>query len=196
MLPADVIGVECVVIGGWAVYLYTNAQKSEDVDLAIGYESLNFFKPYGINEYEGLKIKYSVVNGTTVDLFIEEYSDKELPLPVRDIIKEHVLIGNKKVVNRELLLLLKLWGYLRFDDVKLRKDIIDTVSLLFYSHIDLEKFRRYTVKYGITKRRSSDVLLKYLDKAETLFEYICETKAEYLTLREKYKKEIKVVFKH
>ena len=75
--------IDFVLIGGWAVYFYTNALRSEDVDVAIRISELNFFRKYGIEEYGGINIKYSTINGTVVDLFIEEHADRDLPVPVR-----------------------------------------------------------------------------------------------------------------
>ena len=93
-----------------------------------------------------------------------------------------------------MLLLLKLWGYFRADEDKIRKDIIDVVTLFFYAKPDLKAVRGYIEKYGIGKRRSTDVLLEYLDRGETMWDYITDTKDEYSRLKEAAKKEIKAMF--
>lgn len=173
--------IDFVLIGGWAVYFYTNAQRSEDVDIAIRISGLNFFKKYGIEDYGGINIKYSVIEGTVVDLFIEEYADRDLPVPVADILKSYTVFnGNIKTVDREMLLLLKLWGYFREDETKLRKDMVDVLSLMLYGGgVDMKKFGEILRKYRITRRRSTNVLLEYLDKGETLLEYIGMDKDRY-----------------
>ncbi len=191
-LLAEKIGF--VLIGGWAVFLYTGAQMSEDIDLAIGYDSLSFFKKYGLNDYGGINIKYTIIDGAVVDLFIEGYADKDLPFPVSDIIKECSVEGNIKVVNKEMLMLLKLWGYFRADEAKSRKDVVDVITLLFYSKPDMKSIKEYVKRYKIEKRRSSDVLLEYLDKGETMWDYITDTKNEYSKLKNKAKEEIKRLF--
>lgn len=186
--------VDLVLIGGWAVYLYTNAQRSADVDIAIGYDAIGYFRQFGIDEYEGIKVKYSDVRGTTVDLFIDEYSDADLPFPVSEIRTNYITINGIKVVRREMLLLLKLWGYFRIDETKHRKDVIDVVSLLFYAHPEIGKAKEYVSKYKIEARKSSDAMLEYLDKGETMWEYITESKGEYARLKDKVKREIKDAF--
>ncbi|MCW6159899.1 MAG: hypothetical protein LVQ95_02305 [Candidatus Micrarchaeales archaeon] len=188
--------VDFVLIGGWAVYMYTNAQKSEDVDIALDYSQLGFFKKYGVGEYERMRIKYSKIGNVVVDLFIPEFTDSDLPVPVSVILRDCVLVNGIKVVRKELLLLLKLWAYFGNDAIKLRKDEIDVATLLFYTDINLKAFKRYIDEYKITRRRSSDVLLEYLDKARTSYEFICESEREYDRLHSLYKKEIRELFEY
>lgn len=184
-----------VLIGGWAVYSYVNAQKSEDVDIAIDLDKLDFFRRYGIKEYEGISIKYSIVEGTTVDLFINGYADKDMPVPVSRVLSDYVLSSDGiRVVGRELLLLLKLWGYFGHDEVKIRKDVVDVASLVFYSGMDFERFAGYISEYKVSRRRSSDALLEYLDKSESLWEYISPSKEEFDALKAKHKAYLRRLF--
>ena len=182
--------VDFVLIGGWAVYYYVRQQESLDIDIAIRYDKVDYFERFGISQYENIKVKYSVVDGIYVDMFLTEFSDKELPIPVSKILKSYTKIDGIKVVEREMLLLLKLWGYFRDDEVKVRKDVIDVISLLFYGGIDLDKFRSLVDAYKIERRRGMDVLLEYLDKGETLLEYIGIDKNEYSMKRKEYKDRI------
>ncbi len=186
--------LDFVLIGGWAVYSYVGAEKSEDVDIAIGLDKLYFFTKYGIEEYSGTTIRHSTIRGTTVDLFIEGYSDRNLPVPVSRIMQDYTLIEGIKVVRKELLLLLKLWGYFGNEETKIRKDIIDVAILVFYGDIDFGSFSGYVNEYKISKRRSSEVLLEYLDKSEALWEYISPTKKEFDALRERHKKSLRRFF--
>ena len=75
-------GLDFVLIGGWAVYYYAMQQESLDVDIAVSYTTLEFFRKDGIADHEGTKIKYSVRNGIYVDLFVSEFSDPDLPIPL------------------------------------------------------------------------------------------------------------------
>ncbi len=186
--------LEFVLIGGWAVYYYVKQQESLDVDIAISYTHTDFFRKYGIRQYEEINIKYSIIDGIYVDLFISEFSDKVLPVPVNEILKDYVQIEGIKIVDRNMLLLLKLWGYFRSDEVKVRKDIIDVITLLFYGNLNLNKVSALIKKHKIERRRSIDVLLEYLDKGETLLEFIGIEKAEYLKLKKKYKEELNEIF--
>ena len=183
-----------VLIGGWAVYSYVKAQKSEDVDIAIDPERLDFFRRYGIREHEGSSIKYSIVDGATVDLFVNGYSDRDLPVPISRIMKEYTSIDGIRVVSRELLLILKLWGYFSNDETKIRKDIIDVTSLVFYANIDFEKFKRLIDEYKIPKRRSTDALLEYVAKSESVWGYIADSKGEFDRLKEKYSTKLRKLF--
>jgi len=186
--------VDFVLIGGWAVHMYTDIQRSEDVDLVIGYESLDYFRQFGLQDYSKLKMKYTVIDGTTVDLFIEEYSDSDLPMPANEIMKNYITLGGIRVAKKEILLLLKLWGYFRQDEVKHRKDVIDVVSLLFYGNIDLQTVKKYLEKYKIDRRKGPDAMLEYLDKGLPLYEFVTGDKEKYEKLRKEYKRKIKDLF--
>jgi hypothetical protein len=186
--------VDFVLIGGWAVYMYVGAQKSQDIDIVVDYDSLNYFRQFGISEYPHSKIKYSVVDGVVVDLFVEEFIDPDMPFPSKMVLDNYVRMQSIKVVDRNILILLKLWGYFSADEIKHRKDIIDVVSLLFYGGIDLKKVRRYVERYKIDKRKSSDAMLEYLDIGITLAEFIVEKKGDYAKLRERCRASIKKIF--
>jgi len=183
-----------VLIGGWAVYLYVGAQKSQDIDIVIGYDGLNYFRQFGISEYPRSKIKYSVVEGVVIDLFVEEFIDPDMPFPSSIVLNNYVRIQNIKVVDRNILLLLKLWGYFSADETKHRKDIIDVVSLLFYGDIDLGKVNEYVEKYKIGRRKSSDAMLEYLDIGTTLADFIVGKNEDYAKLRERRREEIRKTF--
>lgn len=185
--------VDFVLIGGWAVNSYVNIQASKDIDIAINPDKLEFFREYGIQDYN-INIKYSVIDDVTVDLFVNGISDKELTLPINEIFKNNVIKGNIKVVDKNMLVLLKLCGYFRDDIIKINKDIIDVVSLLFYADINLEYVKKYVDKYKIDERKGSMGMLEYLEKGERLWDFVCETKEEYTNLKNKSKKKIKNIF--
>ena len=91
-----------------------------------------------------------------------------------------------------MLLLLKLWCYFREGETKLRKNRIDVLSLMLYrGGVDIKKFGELLRKYKITKRRSANVLLEYLDKWETLLDYIGMDKEKYRKEKEALKARIK-----
>jgi len=186
--------VDFVLIGGWAVYMYIRQQMSLDVDLAITYNSLEYFRKYGINDYKGMKVKCSIVNGVYVDLFIEDFSDKDLPVHVSTILKEYNIIEGIKVVDKELLLLLKLWGYFRADEQKIRKDMLDVLGLMLYGDIDLKKFKAYIDEYKVPKRRSVDVLLEYLDKEVQVENFIDISKKELNERLKSYRMQLRRLF--
>ena len=185
--------LDFVLIGGWAVYYYVRQQESLDVDIALDYSNLTYFNKYGINQYEGMKIKYSIIDDIYVDIFLSEFSDKETVIPVSRILEDYVTIEGMKVVRKELLLLLKLNGYFRNDETKVRKDIIDVVTLLFYADINLKKVKGILDQYKIEPKKGSDVLLEYLDKGETLLEFIGMSKGDYSRKKAEFKAKIKEI---
>ena len=154
--------IDFVLIGGWAVFYYTGQQKSLDIDIAIDYGALDYFKEYGISQYEGMHIQYSIIERIYIDLFIDGFSDRDLPFPVKDIMDGYVMIEGIKVVEKELLILLKTWGYFRVDEKKHDKDIIDTLSLLFFANLDFAKIRGYITKYKIPEQKGTGAMLEYL----------------------------------
>lgn len=186
--------VDFVLIGGWAVYLYTGAQMSQDIDIVIGYESLGYFRQFGLKDSEGIRMKTSVVDGTVIDLFIEEYSDRDLPFPASYLLNNYVTVNGFKIATKEQLLLLKLWGYFSPDEIKHRKDIIDVLSLLFYAGIDMKKVKELAKRYKIDRRKSLDALLEYLDRGRGLEEFILESGEDYSRLRKKWVSEIRRTF--
>ncbi len=186
--------VDFVLIGGWAVYSYVNTQKSMDIDIAIDYVHLDYFKKYGIDKYPNININYTKINGVVVDIFLPEFSDKDLPLKTKDILSNYTRIHNMKVVNKEMLLLLKVWGYFSNDYTKLQKDIIDFVSLLFYGDIEFPKLKKLIKSNNLERRRTTDVMLEYLDKGKSLSDFITKDLQEYRLLHAKCKERIKSTF--
>ncbi len=186
--------VDFVLIGGWAVNFYVNMQKSKDVDIAIDTEQLPYFKKYGIQDYGEIGIKYSLIDGTYVDLFIEGVADEDITIPVKKILATTNVIRGIKVVDESVLLLLKMGGYFREERDKQRKDVIDVVTLLFYGRVNLRTVKKYVEEYKIDKRKGFGGVLEYIDKGETMWDYITDTKEEYVRLKERYKKEIRKLY--
>jgi hypothetical protein len=129
-----------------------------------------------------------------IDIFLSEFSEKELLVPISFILKNYELIDGIKVVERNVLLILKLSGYFRSDETKVRKDVVDVISLLFYGNIDLSKIKELITKYKIEPRKSIDILLEYLDKSETLLDFIGIDKKEYSTKKKECKEKINKLF--
>jgi len=98
------------------------------------------------------------------------------------------------VVDKERLLLLKLWGYFRADERKIRKDVLDVLSLILYSNMDLARFKSYISKYKVPKKRSVDVLLEYIDKSEQVDDFIDINKKELDARLRAYKKRLVQLF--
>ena len=186
--------VDFVLIGGWAVFMYARQQMSLDVNIAIAYDSLEYFRRYGIEDYKNARIKYSIIEGTYVDLFIEDFSDKDMPFPIKTVLDNHLNIEGIKVVDKELLLILKLWGYFRADQQKIRKDILDVIALLLYGDINLERFRELVESYSIPRGRSVNVLLEYIDKTPQVQDFIDMSASDLERKLGMYKQQLKSLF--
>jgi hypothetical protein len=119
-----------ILIGGWAVFLYTRALKSKDIDLIIDFEALSALKKkFELFKNDRLK-KYEIKQeGLDVDLYVPYFSD--LGLPTEEIAQRITSLESFKVPQLAVLLILKQVAWLnRRDSVKGEKDKIDIISLL------------------------------------------------------------------
>ena len=139
-----------ILIGGWAVYLYTQNLKSKDIDLVISFDTLSKIKKdFDIVKNARLK-KYEIKKDEIdIDIYLEYYS--KLAIPVEVIKKFAVKIEGFQVASPELLLILKQAAYKdRENSVKGEKDKIDIVSLLFFAGINFDKYREILKKYSLS----------------------------------------------
>src|SRR3990172_12655467 len=69
-----------ILIGGWAVFLYTQALKSKDIDLVLEFSELEKMRQkFPLSKNERLK-KYEVrVEEVEIDLYLPFYSNPGLP---------------------------------------------------------------------------------------------------------------------
>lgn len=137
---------KCILIGGWAVYLFTKNLKSKDIDLIINFEALEKLKSiYEIYKNERLK-KYEIKQGgIDIDIYLPYYS--RLGLPVEKIISYTEKIETFSVLKKEVLLFTKLAAYIeRKASVKGQKDKIDIMSLVLLPDIDFSIFKNFLSK--------------------------------------------------
>jgi len=130
-----------VLIGGWAVFLYTHALKSKDIDIVVDYENLAKLKSiYPVSKNERLK-KYEIKTGRfDVDVYLPHYSD--LGLEIAEIAGETVTRESFAVPRLETLLLLKLHAWqARLGSAKGGKDELDILSLATLPEFDWKKFK-------------------------------------------------------
>ncbi|MDO8609627.1 MAG: hypothetical protein Q7R95_03695 [bacterium] len=135
-----------MLIGGWAVYLYTKNLKSKDIDMIINFESLEKLKyRYEIHKNERLK-KYEIKQeGIDIDIYLPYYSS--LGLPVEKIVTYTENIETFTVLKKEVLLFTKLAAYNeRKASVKGQKDRIDIISLILLPDFDFSLFKDFLLK--------------------------------------------------
>ena len=114
-----------VLIGGWAVWLYTRALKSKDIDIIVSFEELsklkdNFalHKNARLSKYEIKELNYDI------DVYVEHFSN--LGLPAEAIAKESQDLDGFTVPKPEMLLIAKQCAFRdRQGSIKGEKDKID-----------------------------------------------------------------------
>ncbi len=89
--------IDFVLIGGWAVYFYTNALKSKDIDIIVDFSQLEKIKKdFSLEKNERLK-KYQIkIEEIDIDIYLPFYSD--LGVPVEKIINETLIINGFRLL--------------------------------------------------------------------------------------------------
>lgn len=138
-----------VLIGDWAVFLYTRALKSKDIDLILEYSQLEKLKEeFSVTKNERLK-KYEARNdGLEIDIYLPFYSN--LGLPAEEVSKFTHSLEGFIVPQAEILALLKARALKeRKNSVKGRKDLLDLVGLFWLDGFDYEKLNKLAQKYQL-----------------------------------------------
>lgn len=137
-----------ILIGGWAVFLYTHSLKSKDIDLVIDYDELQKLREkFILTKNERLKKYEIVIEEIDIDLYLPFYSNPGIPA---EEIKKHTQSVEGFVVPRpELLLILKQKAYLeRVGSPKGEKDKVDIISLL-NNDLDYDFYKKILKKYNL-----------------------------------------------
>jgi len=130
-----------ILIGGWAVYFYTRALKSKDIDIIIDFSELQKVrKDYHLEKNERLR-KYQIkIEEIDIDIYLPHYSN--LGILVEDIVKKTTVVNNFTLLKKEALFLTKLTAYKnRKSSVKGQKDLIDIISLACLPDFDFRIFK-------------------------------------------------------
>ena len=140
-----------ILIGGWAVYLWSRALKSKDIDIIIDYPELAKLKDnYEVFKNERLK-KYEIKTGEfDVDIYLPHYS--EIGVGVQEIQKETAEREGFKIPNLEMLFMLKFYAwYERRGSAKGQKDELDIFSLAILPEFDWGKYKKLIEKLSFSK---------------------------------------------
>jgi len=139
-----------IVIGGWALYLWTKQQKSKDIDiLLVEIKDLDVLKrKYNLIKNDRLR-KYEIkIEDIDIDIYVPYYS--QIALPVEDIAQKTSMIEGFEVITSETLLILKQGAEIaRRGSVKGLKDRIDIMTLLCYAGVDFVRYRELLEKYNL-----------------------------------------------
>lgn len=138
-----------ILIGGWAVFLYTEALKSKDIDLIVGYDELEKLRQkFTIVKNDRLK-KYEIKQEEVdIDIYLPHYS--EIGLPVEAIGDHTTNREGFSVPKIEVLLILKQFVFNeRRGSSKGEKDKLDILSLLGVGEINWNFYQELLKKYNI-----------------------------------------------
>lgn len=140
-----------VLIGGWAVWLYTRQLKSKDIDIVADLPVLDKLKSaYEIDKNQRLK-KYQLRRGEVeVDIYVPYFSSPGIP--AEKILANPAVVDGFHLPPPEILLALKLvaWSS-RKAGAKGRKDFLDIVSLLRSGKVHPEKVKQIFTENNLTK---------------------------------------------
>lgn len=148
-----------VLIGGWAVFLYSHALKSKDIDIIIDYPELAKLKEqYQVAKNDRLK-KYELKQDETdIDIYLPHYS--ALGIDVEKIAQNAVLREGFLVPELETLFMLKSFAWKsRRGSAKGQKDELDIFSLAKLSEFDWIKYSRYVQAHQFSKYHNEFVEL-------------------------------------
>jgi len=173
-----------VLIGGWAIFLYTKMAKSKDIDILVGYDELSRMATrLPIKKNDRLKKYETTIRGVSVDIYLPHYSN--LIIAPEEIMKKTRAIEGFKVPEPEVLLALKQQAETeRKGSVKGLKDRIDILSMLLVCSLDMQKYAKFVGKSYL--RMLKEIVLKAKDE----FDYL-----EIRNLREVKKKRKKILEK-
>jgi len=140
-----------ILIGGWAVFLYTKALKSKDIDLVVDFENLERMKnDFGIAKNDRLKKYEAKVQATDIDIYVPFYSWPGLP--AQDLESFKVSLEGFLTVEKEVLAILKQEVLLeRTNSLKGKKDLIDLLSLFQLADFDFGKYNSIIAQYQLEK---------------------------------------------
>jgi len=141
--------LKMVLIGGWAVWVYTRQLKSKDIDVVLDFDQLEILrKDYDVIKNERLR-KYEARKGEIqIDVYVPYYS--QLGIGAEKVMEMVTTREGFTVPIIEVLLILKLAVYRqRKNSVKGRKDLIDVVSLLLGGEASWQKWQGLLNEYGL-----------------------------------------------
>ncbi|MGC8633509.1 MAG: hypothetical protein ACP5VP_02400 [Candidatus Limnocylindrales bacterium] len=132
-----------VILGGWAVYLYAQGQRSSDVDIAVDFESFSRLQrafPGQISKNNNLR-KYELkADGVEVDILVVHFSNAGIP--VEHLIEPTQQRMGFRVMSPEGLLAMKLCAWIdRSGRPKGDKDEADVLSLLSAIAFDWDHYQ-------------------------------------------------------
>jgi hypothetical protein len=140
---------EFILVGGWAVYLYTKALKSKDIGIIVDYSALaQLGREPPLKKNERLKKYELLINEVEVDIYVPYFS--QLGIPVEEAMVHVTILEGFKIPKPEILLILKQTAELeRTGSVKGFKDRLDILALLIHAQIGWDNYKALTREYSL-----------------------------------------------
>jgi len=160
-----------IVIGGWGIYLWTQAMKSKDIDIILtDWQDLeNLKENFDLRKNDRLKKYEIIISDIDVDIYLPYYS--QLVIPCEDLLNMSTNLEGFQVLKTEPLLILKQQALLdRENSIKGQKDRIDILSLLYSNTINFITYNRLLEKYNI--KYFQENLRKIISSLKEEFHYI------------------------
>jgi len=125
-----------VLIGGWAIWLYTHRFKSKDIDIIVDMSTLTKIKTQFSVTKNNRLFKYEAIQGEVqIDIYVPFWS--HLGIPAEDVQSQAIAWEGFHVPPPETLVVLKQIAHqARMGSSKGYKDFLDIISL-----ISLPQFR-------------------------------------------------------
>ncbi|HCM67983.1 MAG TPA: hypothetical protein DIS62_03205 [Candidatus Kerfeldbacteria bacterium] len=141
--------VPCVLIGGWAVYLYTKRLKSKDIDILVDFDALRLLKDqYAMTRNDRLKKYQATRDIVEVDIYLPHYS--KIGIPVEDLMGRTRGLEGFTVIDPNYLAALKLYALgERGRTPKGRKDFLDILSLFLARVVDSGRLKEVVEAYHL-----------------------------------------------
>lgn len=138
-----------ILIGGWAVFLYTGALKSKDIDIVMEYEILSkLIDELPVSKNDRLKKYEAREEAVEIDIYVPFWSNPGLP--AEDLKNYALAIGGFKVVKKEILAILKQKALkARAGTAKGRKDLLDILSLFRLADFNWDKYKNIVASYKL-----------------------------------------------
>ena len=172
-----------ILIGGWAVWIYTEALKSKDIDLIIDYPALAKFKSdFNLQKNERLKKYEAKIQETEIDIYLPFYSN--LGFPIEKIQKQTISRKGFVLPSPEILLILKQVAFSsRQGSIKGEKDKVDIFSLIFSEEFDYNAYQKLIKKEGLDNFKNQ---LKKLLKTTSAIPQLEITRHQMARLKKKF----------
>lgn len=140
-----------ILIGGWAVYLYTKTLKSKDIDIIVDFDKLPILEKHYILNKNGRLKKYEArKEEIQIDIYLPYYS--QIGIPAETLMKQTKSFEGFNVVDSDYLLILKLYTLTqRGRTPKGRKDFIDIIALINTRVFEWEKLKTILKKHKLQK---------------------------------------------